>query len=331
MLEVFRNRKMATLALMGFASGLPLYLTSRTLQAWMAVEGVNITAIGLFSLVSLPYSFKFLWSPLIDRFSFASLGRRRGWLLITQAALTISIATMAFARPAQALELLALNAVVIAFLSATQDIAIDAYRTDVLHHHEMGAGAGVAVLGYRIALIVAGSAALILADYASWPVVYLLLAGVMLTALATTIQAPEPKLRDAPPLSLAEAVQLPFMEFFHRGRAFRSGVVLAFVVLYRLGDSLISNMSTPFLLQTGFTQTDVGTIQGGLGLVSTIVGVLAGGEIISRVGIYKSLWVFGALQAISNLAYLILATLGRNYPFMISTVMFRVFCKKDLR
>jgi len=173
MLAVFRSRKMVILGLLGFSSGLPLYLTSRTLQAWMSVEGVNLAAIGFFSLVSLPYSLKFLWSPLLDRFSFAGLGRRKGWLLLTQAALTLAIGAMAFQRPAAALQLIAVNAVVIAFLSATQDITIDAYRADILEPHETGAGVGVKVLGYRIAMILTGSVALILADSIPWPFVYL--------------------------------------------------------------------------------------------------------------------------------------------------------------
>ena len=164
MLEVFKSRKMAALLLLGFSSGLPLYLTSRTLQAWMTVAGVNLSAIGLFSLVGLPYSLKFLWSPLIDRFSFPFLGRRKGWLLVTQLGLAVAIAAMSLQRPSEALRLVAINAIVIAFLSATQDTTIDAYRADILDSHELGAGAGVAVLGYRIALILTGAAALILAD-----------------------------------------------------------------------------------------------------------------------------------------------------------------------
>ena len=168
---------MAALLLLGFASGLPLLLTSRTLQAWMTAEGVDLKSIGLFSLVALPYSLKFLWSPLLDRYMPPFMGRRRGWLVITQVALTLAIAAMAFQRPAQALQLLAINALAIAFFSASQDIAFDAYRVDVLQEREMGAGAAVAVLGYRIALLVTGSAALILADRLSWQVVYLAAGG----------------------------------------------------------------------------------------------------------------------------------------------------------
>lgn len=326
MLAVFRSRKMTILALLGFSSGLPLYLTSRTLQAWMTVEGVNLTAIGFFSLASLPYSLKFLWAPVLDRFSFARLGRRKGWLLAAQASLTVAIALMAFQRPAAALQLVALNALVIAFLSATQDITIDAYRVDVLQPRETGAGAAVSVLGYRVALIVIGSGALILADRISWPAVYLIAAGTMLATLAASILVPEPQSAQAPPQSMRDAVRLPLVDYIERMGAGRGAWILVFIVLYRLGDSMINNMTTPFLLQSGFTQTDVGAVQGAVGIVATIAGILAGGGILSRIGVYSSLWVFGALQAVSNLAYLALAQSGANYSLMVGTIIVENFC-----
>jgi PAT family beta-lactamase induction signal transducer AmpG len=326
MLQVFKSRKMAALLLLGFSSGLPLYLTSRTLQAWMTVEGVNLTAIGFVSLFSLPYSLKFLWAPLIDGFSFPFLGRRKGWLIVTQLALAAAIAAMALQNPAGALQLVAINAVAIAFLSATQDITIDAYSADILDRHEVGAGAGVKVLGYRAGMIVAGGTALIVADKLSWPTVYVLLGGLMLLILVISTRVPEPVLRERPPSSLAEAVRMPFIDFFNRlGRA-RGMWILAFVLLYRLGDSLIDNMTTPFLLQTGFSQTDVGAIQGGIGIFTTIVGVLAGGAVLSRIGINRSLWIFGVLQLASNFAYLLLASVGRNYPMMAATIIIENFC-----
>ncbi len=326
LLQVFESRKMAALLFLGFASGLPLFLTSKTLQAWMTVEGVDLGAIGLFSLVGLPYSLKFLWSPLLDRFVPPFLGRRRGWLIITQVGLLLAIAAMALQNPSQALQFLAINALIIAFFSATQDIAFDAYRTDVLEPHEMGAGAAVAVLGYRIALLLTGSAALILADRLSWPTVYLLLAVLMVLGMITSFWAPEPELRDRPPESLIAAVKLPFIEFFQRLGLVRGAAILGFIVLYKFGDALVGNMATPFLLKTGFTQTDIGAIQGGMGLLATIVGVLAGGAALSKLGINRSLWVFGGLQAVSNLAYLVLAQLGQNYPFMVVAINIENFC-----
>ncbi len=320
---------MAALLFLGFASGLPLFLTSKTLQAWMSVEGVNLGAIGLFSLVGLPYSLKFIWSPLLDRFVPPFLGRRRGWLLLTQGALILAIAAMALQQPRQALQFLAINAVLIAFFSASQDIAFDAYRTDVLEKWEMGAGAAVAVLGYRIALLLTGSLALILADRIPWSTVYLLMSVLMALGLFTSVWAPEPKYQERPPASLADAISLPFVEFFQRSGELRGVLILLFIVLYKLGDALVNNMSTPFLLPKtglGFSQTDIGTIQGGMGLLATIVGTLAGGAILSKIGINRSLWVFGALQAVSNLAYFVLAQVGKNYSMLVLTINIENFC-----
>jgi PAT family beta-lactamase induction signal transducer AmpG len=326
LLQVFQSRKMAALLFLGFSSGLPLLLTSKTLQAWMTVEGVNLGAIGLFSLVGLPYSLKFIWSPLLDRFVPPFLGRRRGWLALTQGGLLLAIAAMALQKPSQALQFLAINALFIAFFSATQDIAADAYRTDVLEQREMGAGAAVFVLGYRIALLITGALALILADQIPWSTIYLLMSVLMAIGLVTSFWAPEPRQQERPPESLSDAVILPFAEFFERSGFIQAVLMLVFIVLYKLGDALVNNMSTPFLLQTGFTQTDIGAIQGGMGLVATIVGTLAGGAILSKLGINRSLWIFGALQAVSNLAYLVLAQAGKNYSFLVLTINIENFC-----
>ena len=325
LLRVFGSQKMAALILLGFSSGLPLFLTSKTLQAWMTVEKVDLTAIGLFSLVGVPYSLKFLWSPLLDWFTLPFLGRRRGWLITLQIGLLIAIACMSLQQPKQALQFLAINAVVIAFLSATQDIAADAYRTDVLDPLEMGAGAAVFVLGYRIALLLTGSLALILADRIAWSSVYLLLSVGMGIGIIATLFAPEPQ-EISPPDSLRAAVILPFREFIERQGVFHAILTLLFIVLYKLGDSFVNNMSTPFLLQTGFTQTDIGALHGGMGLIATIVGTLAGGAILSKIGLNRSLWVFGALQAVSNLAYLVLAQVGKNYQVLVLTINIENFC-----
>ncbi len=317
---------MGALLFLGFASGLPLYLTSTTLQAWMTKAGVDLTAIGLFSLVGLPYSLKFVWSPLLDRFVPPFLGRRRGWLVVTQLLLVLAIAAMSWQQPSQTLKLLAFNALLIALLSASQDIAVDAYRTDVLAERERGAGVAVFVLGYRVALLVTGSLALILADRLSWPVVYLVMALLMGIGVIASFSAPEPEDQPQPPTSLLEAIGLPFGEFFQRLGLFSGLAILVFVVLYKLGDALVNNMSTPFLLQTGFSQTDIGAIKGGLGLIATIVGTLAGGAFLSRLGTNRSLWIFGGFQALSNLAYFVLANLGQNYPFMVLAINIENFC-----
>ncbi len=317
---------MSALIFLGFASGLPLYLTSQTLQAWMTQENVDLAAIGLFSLVGIPYSLKFLWAPILDRFVPPFLGRRRGWLLIAQVGLLLAIAGMGLQNPKTALVLLGINALFIAFFSATQDIAADAYRTDVLEVSEMGAGVAVFVLGYRLALLTTGALALILADRFSWPQVYGLLALLMFVGMLASIFSPEPILHNPPPKSLRSAIIDPFVDFFQRKQLFPGLMILVFIVLYKLGDAIANNMSTPFLLQTGFSQTDIGAIKGGMGLIATIIGTLAGGVFLSKMGINRSLWIFGGFQAISNLSYLVLANAGKNYPLMILTINIENFC-----
>lgn len=325
-LKVFQSRKMAALLLLGFSSGLPLLMTGTTLQPWMKAEGVDLSTIGLFSLVGLPYSLKFLWSPLLDRFVPPFLGRRRGWLVLTQVALVLVIAALSFQKPSQALQLLAVNALLIAFFSATQDIAADAYRTDVLEKPELGAGAAVFVLGYRIALLVTGSLAFILADRMPWPVVYLLMSIFMLIGIGASIWAPEPDLEDKRPATLLDAVILPFGEFFQRNGLLLGLLSLVFICVYKLGDAFLGSMSRLFLLDIGFTQTDIGTIQGGMGLLATIVGTLTGGAVLSKIGMGRSLWIFGGLQALSNLGYFGLAQVGKNYQFLVLTINVENFC-----
>ncbi len=317
---------MAALLLLGFSSGLPLYLTSRTLQAWMQEEKVDLASIGLFSLVGLPYSLKFLWSPLLDRFVPPFFGRRRGWLILTQVGLLLAIAAMALQQPKNALGLLAINVSIVAFLSATQDIAGDAYRTDVLEGHELGLGASTWVLGYRIAVLVTSALALILADRMPWPVVYLLMAALMGVGLVTSFWAPEPKLSASkarelrPPASLVDAVYLPFQEFFQRLGLGAGSLILIFVLFYKMGDALVGNMATPFLLDIGFSKTEIGTIQGGMGFLATTVGVIGGGVILTKIGLNRSLWIFGVLQALSNLGYFSLAAVGKNNLFLVLAI-----------
>jgi len=323
-LGVFTQRKMAAIGLLGFAGGLPLFLTSRTLQAWMTAEKVDLTTIGLFSLVGLPYSTKFLWAPFVDRYAPPFLGRRRGWMALTQAALALAIAALAFGNPRSAVLAFACVAFGVAFLSATQDIAIDAYRVDVLEPLEMGAGTAVYVVGYRAALLITGSAALILADRMTWNAVYLVMAGLMLLGVGATIWSPEPARADRAPETMSEAIIEPFRDFFARSK-WRAVVILVFITLYRLADSMAGNMATPFLLKSGFSQTDVGAIQGGVGLLATIVGALCGGASINRLGINRCLWIFGVLQLASNVGYYLLA-LDPRYPVMVGVIIVENFC-----
>ena len=324
-LRIFGQPKMATLLFLGFSSGLPFYLTSKTLQAWMTTAKVDLATIGFFSLVTLPYSLKFVWAPVMDRFIPPFLGRRRGWVLITQLLLLVVIATMALHDPRTGLKMLAINAIVIAFLSASQDISLDAYRTDVLETREMGAGAAVFVMGYRIALLLTGGLALYLADRIPWPSVYLILAALMVIGIVTTFVAPEPVLRDQPPRSIYEAVILPFGEFFQRNGIGRAVLVLLFIVLYKYSDALAGSMTTPFLLKTGFTQTEVAAAFGVAGLIATIVGTLAGGAAIGKWGINRALWIFVIFQGLSNLTYYFLAMSSESRGFMTTAVVVENF------
>ncbi|MBD2021799.1 AmpG family muropeptide MFS transporter [Leptolyngbya sp. FACHB-36] len=317
---------MAALLFLGFSSGLPLLLTSRTLQAWMKEAQVDLGTIGWFSLVGLPYTLKFLWSPLLDRFVPPFLGRRRGWLVITQVGLLLAIVALSFQQPAQTLHLLALTALMVAVLSATQDIAGDAYRTDVLTETELGIGASTWVLGYRIAVLVSGSLTLILADVLPWSWVYRIMAALMAVGLVAAWWAPEPAVRDRPPESLVEAVYLPFQEFFQRFGVGSATLILAFILLYKLGDALVGNMTTPFLLDVGFSKTEIGTIQASTGFLATTVGVIGGGVLVTRLGITRSLWVFGALQALSNLGYFSLALLPKSSALLLLAINLENFC-----
>ena len=322
-LEILQSRKLAALLFLGFSSGLPLFLTSRTLQAWLTEEQLSMTAVGFFSLVSLPYSLKFLWSPLLDWLVPPFLDRRRGWLLITQVGLLIAIAAMAFQNPKTALQLMAINAVTIAFLSASQDIVGDAYRTDILNPLELGIGASSWVLGYRLAILATSAGAFWLADSLPWPTVYGIMAGLMLVGIVTTFLAPNQNQgRDSAPVappSLIDAVYRPFVDFFQRYN-WMGGLILLFVLVYKLSDSLAGNMATPFLIQLGFDKGQIGTIQGGVGFFATTLGVVGGGVILTKLGLYRGLWLFGGLQALSNLGYLILANAGKNANLLIGVI-----------
>jgi len=316
---------MAAIALLGFASGFPYLITNRVLQTWLTMSGINLTTIGFLSLAGLPYSLKFLWAPLLDRYAFPGMGRRKGWLLASQVLLTVAIAAMTLQDPKVTLQWLAVNAFVIAFLSATQDITADAYRVDTLELGEATAGAGVFVSFYRVALIVTGSVAFLIADKTSWQITHLLLAVLMIAIAVLTARVPEPPQMRAPE-TLRDAVIIPFADFVSRLGARRAIWTLLFVVLFRLGDAMLNNMATPFLVQTGFTLKDIGVIQGGVGLGATLAGALASGAIASRVGVYRTLWICGALQAISNLSYIVLAWAGHNYAVMTGTIIVENLC-----
>lgn len=313
--HVYFSRRVAPLLVLGFASGLPLALTGGTLQAWATVDGVSLEEIGFLTLVGSAYTLKFLWAPLVDRYVPPLLGRRRGWMLVTQLLLAVAIMAMGLLSPSSALLPLALLAVLVAFFSATQDIAFDAYCTDVLRREERGAGAAIKVLGYRLAMVVSGGLALILADqWLGWGPMYIVMGGLMLACVLATLWAPEPEQPANAPRSLGLAVVEPFREFFSRRGAY---TVLALIVLYKLGDAFAGALSTTFLIRgAGFDPTEVGTVNKVLGLAATIVGALAGGSLMARWGLYRSLMAFGILQAFSNLGYWVIAVSPKSIWLM---------------
>ncbi len=292
--------------MLGFASGLPLALTGGTLQAWATLSGVSLQNIGFLTLIGTAYTLKFLWAPVVDRYAPPMLGRRRSWIFVTQVLLGVVIAAMGFYSPSESLMILALLAVLVAFLSATQDIAFDAYSTDVLRTEERAAGAAVKVLGYRLAMIVSGGLALVLADqWLGWGSTYFLMGALMALCAIATLLAPEPEAVARAPRSLAIAVVAPMVEFFKRPGALS---ILLLIVLYKLGDAFAGALSTTFLLRgAGFTGTEVGAVNKVFGLAATIIGALAGGALMARLGLYRSLMLFGLLQALSNFGYWVLA------------------------
>ena len=302
---------------LGFSSGLPLALTAGTLQAWLTVTGVDLKTIGLFTLVGLPYTLKFLWSPVMDRFVPPWLGRRRGWMVAAQGALLAGILAMGITGTDSPWTLAAL-AMLVAFMSASQDIVFDAYRADVLHPPERGFGAAVSVTGYRIGMLAAGALALIMAERIGWRETYVVMAALMAVGLLTTLISPEPAAPMQAPRSLSDAVWLPLREFFGRTRAVE---LLLVVVLYKVGDALAGALSTAFLIRgMGFSPTEVGLVNKGLGLAATIFGALVGGAAMTRLGLFRSLVAFGVLQAVSNLSFMALAWSGKSYSLMVGAV-----------
>lgn len=270
------------------------------------MSGVSLQNIGFLTLVGTAYTLKFLWAPIVDRYAPPFLGRRRGWIFFTQLLLAASIAAMGWYSPENNLFILAMLAVLVAFLSATQDIAFDAYSTDVLRKNELAAGAAIKVLGYRLAMIVSGGLALVIADrWLGWGNTYFLMGGFMLLCAIATVLAPEPENVSRPPRTLMLAVVEPLVEFFKRPGALS---ILLLIVLYKLGDAFAGALSTTFLLRgVGFSATEVGTVNKVFGLAATIVGALAGGAFMARIGLYRSLMLFGILQAVSNFGYWVLA------------------------
>lgn len=314
--QMFSKRMMIAL-MMGMAAGLPLLLTGSTLQAWMREENVSLTQVGFVSLIGLPYTLKFLWAPLFDRFVPKFLGRRRGWLLITQIILSGCIFMIGLFNPSTSLTMLGLAAVAVTFFSASQDIVIDAYRRESLSDEELGLGSSLYVNGYRIAMLISGGGALILADHMSWQQVYFLMAGIMAFSSLSTLWADEPEMASVPPRTLKESVVEPFVEFFERDGALWA---LAFIFFYKVGDQMASNMTMPLYLDIGFSKTEVGVIVKAFGFWATIIGGLLGGGLMLKLGMVRSLVLFGILQMVSTAGFSLLALIGKN-NFLLTCVI----------
>lgn len=324
-ITLFSQRNSLFMLLLGFASGLPLALTSGTLQAWMTVENVDLKTIGFFSLVGQAYVFKFLWSPLMDRYTPPFLGRRRGWLILSQLLLIAAIIGMGFMNPARDLWWLAALAVMVAFCSASQDIVFDAYKTDLLPPEERGTGAATSVLGYRLAMLVSGGLALWMADrYFGWQATYWLMAGLMLIGVFATLLAPEPLNSQPAPRTMEQAIVAPLRDFFERNNAW---LILLLIVLYKLGDAFAISLTTTFLIRgVGFNAGDVGLVNKTLGLFATIVGAIYGGLLMQRLSLFRALMFFGILQAVSNAGYWLLAITAKSLFTMATAVFLENLC-----
>lgn len=319
MLQVLLSPRLWLVFATGFSSGLPLLLTGSTLQAWMKESSVDLTTIGLFSLVGFPYTVKFLWAPMIDRFAASRFGRRRTWMILTQIALAIAILGLGQADPAQSPWVLALLALLVSFFSASQDIVLDAYRREILADRELGLGSSFFINGYRVAMWVGGAGALVLADQMAWSTVYLIMAILMAGGIVISLFAPEPEVGVRAPQTLREAVIGPFVEYLARPQAL---LFLAFVLFYKLGDTMASAMTTVFILDIGFTKTELAAIVKTFGIAATLGGGFIGGLILYRIGIYRALWGFGFLQAISTLGFALLASIGHDPAWLAAIIAF---------
>jgi PAT family beta-lactamase induction signal transducer AmpG len=303
------TRRMLICVFTGFASGLPLYLLLNLVPAWLRTEHINLKVIGAFALIQFPYTWKFLWSPLLDRYVVPALGRRRGWMLLTQAMLMVVIVLLGGLSPQKDLTMIVFYTTVLAFLSATLDIALDAYRRELLFDNELGLGNAVHVNAYRLSGLIPGSLALILADRLPWDMVFAITALFMLPGMVMTLVVREPHRAEAP-RTLREAVVEPFHEFISRNGWESAMLILAFLFFYKLGDSLCTALATPFYLDMGFSKSQIGLIAKNAGLWPAVIGALVGGIWMLKIGINRALWLFGAIQVVSILGFYWLALPG---------------------
>lgn len=324
--RAYANTRMLICVFLGFTSGLPLFVLINLVQAWMRSEGVDLKQIGLFALIQFPYTWKFIWAPLLDRFrpAFATWrpGRRRGWMLVTQLLVAASIGTMGFVSPRDAIWTVVLLAVVLAFFSASSDIVIDAFRRERLSDREQGLGTAIHVNAYKIAGLIPGSLSLVLADHLAWSSVFLVTAAFMLPGIIMTLVVDEPTVSGRAPQSLRDAIVLPFQEFVQRGGWRNALLILAFIFLYKLGDSMATALATSFYMDIGFTKTQIGLVAKASSLWASVVGGILGGVWLVKIGISRGLWIFGVAQIVSTLGFAWLASLGPHAtPFDLGCVI----------
>jgi len=321
--SILKNPRILAVALLGFSSGLPLALTGSTLQAWFTQAGISLVTIGALSLIGIPYILKFIWSPVMDKVIPPFWGRRRGWIGIAQIGLSIALFVLANLDPKLHVNMMGQLALLIAFLSASQDIAIDAYRTDTLLPSERGYGSAFFIFMARISIIISSGLSLILADHMGWGVTYQLMAVLMALSSLVTYFAPEIPDHIKPPRSFTAAVVEPFKDLFRREAIF---LILPFIILYKFGDALALQLMSTFLLRgLGFTLTDVGVAYKTIGFAASILGAFAGGVLLNRLGLFRSLLFFGIAQAFSNLLFMLLAMAGKNYVLMMTSMFLENF------
>ena len=328
--RTYVNGRTISILFLGFSSGLPLYTLIYLMQAWLAKSGLDVKALGLFALVTFPYTFKFLWAPFMDRYSIGPLGRRRGWMALTQLALFLVIGGLGMLDPKLELTLIAGFVFLIAFLSASQDVVIDAYRREILVENEQGLGAAIVVNAYKAASLIPSALGLVLADSMPWQAVFWIVAAFMLPGFVCTLLSKEPAVYGAPPKNLQEAVVLPFREFVLRDGWNQALLIIGFVLLYKIGDSMATALSTKFFLDIGFTTKQIGLAANATGWWAALAGGAVGGIWMIKLGINRALWVFGVLQAIAILGFAWLARTGPD-PLLLSAVFgFEAFASLGL-
>ena len=318
-LKVLLNNKMGICCLTGFASGLPLFILISLIPAWLRIENIDLKVIGLFSLIQLPFTWKFIWAPIFDRYKIL-MGRRRGWLIVFQILLLLSIASLGFFNAAIDLKTIALISFLIAIFSASHDVVIDAYRREILDDAELGIGNAIHVNAYKISSLIPGSLSLILADMISWQNVFLITSLFMLVGIGMTLTVKEPDTQYIQPKNFKDSVIQPFISFFKKNGRENALYILLFIFLYKLGDSMATALVTPFYIDLNFSMTEIGIIAKNAGLWASVIGGFLGGIWMIKIGINKALWIFGFLQLVTIIPFIVLSIVGHNLILLGITV-----------